>query len=266
MPDSAANAATMAAAVATHATTLAGIFRYGRWIINGSDDTEANMQTGFASFSDNRVLVCYSTTDITSSKPIAARGTPALPMGDYIAFDASRQLISTDLARVANGSMRGVVAVGHDEYQSETLDVHRISTCRSWPGRTGYYITNARIKSAAGSDYRYWQHGRIMDVACSVVYREQQLFLSSGYRTNADGTIDERDALKLETIVTEALREVLTQPDNVEGTRGHVSDLSYRIDRTVNLVTTETLKSTVAIRPLGYVKWITTDIGFALTV
>jgi hypothetical protein len=173
--------------------------------------------------------------------------------------------MSTDASRVASGGLQGVTAISHDEYQTETLDVNRITTTRTWPGRAGFYITNPRLKSVAGSDFLYIQHGRVIDAACRRTYLSQQNFIGISVRTNTDGTIDERDAVRLETRVEEALRADLTQPANAEGTPGHVSAVNYSIDRTNNVQTTFTILSEVGVRPLGYVKFITTTVGFDLS-
>jgi len=66
--------------------------------------------------------------------------------------------------------------------------------------------------------------------------------------------------------VREALNEQLLRPTNAEGVSGHVSALNYTIDRTNNVATTETLLSDVAIRPLGYAKFINTTLGYSLAV
>jgi hypothetical protein len=219
-----------------------------------------------AAVTDNRIAVSYRTADTASSKAHPGWGTPKIPLCHNIGAKAHRELISTDLARVASGSLIGVVAIEHDEFLTEAMDQHRISTARTWLGRAGFYLTNARIKSAAGSDFRYWQHGSVMDLACRTTYLQQQTFIGMGLRTNADGTIDERDAVRLETTVREALNEQLLRPTNAEGTTGHVSALNYVIDRTNNVATTETLLSDVSIRPLGYAKFITTTIGYSLSV
>lgn len=262
----AAGGATMFAGVVTQAAAYAAVNRYTRWIMDVGTDTTANVVTSWETLSDRRIMPCYSTTDVGSSKPFVGWSVPARPSMEIIAAVAANSLISTDLARVATGPLPGVIAVGHDEDLNEVLDVHRISTTRSLIGRSGFFCTNGRLISPDGSDFRYWQHGRIMDTACRTTFLQQQNFLSIGLRTNADGTIDERDATRLEAIVNSALREQLTQPSNAEGTPGHVSDLSYRIDRTVSIIATETLRSQVSIRPLGYAKQIVTTLGFSLEV
>lgn len=261
-PASAADGATMFAAVETHAATMATAKRFVRWIMDAGKGVVADTQTAFAAVSDPRVCVCYGSADMNSGKPIAGWGTPMLPIAYAIAGRAAASLISTDLARVASGALNGIVAISHDEYALQNLDNYRLTTLRTWPGRAGFYVTNCRLKSDAGSDFAYWQHGRVIDTACTTTNGFQALFIGVGVRTNTDGTIDARDKARFETRGTDQLANVLTQPANAEGTRGHCSAFSYIIDDTNDLADTETLISEVSVRPLGYPKFITTTVGF----
>ena len=263
---SGADGATMFGVLETHMSTFANAFHYARAIMSAGDDTTGNIITAMDAVDDNRVSVTYGTADTASGKPFAGWASPAMPLVNNMAARAAASLPSTDLARVASGSLTGVTAISHDEFRTEVLDSHRLTTARAWQGRSGFYITNGRLKSAAGSDFRYWQHGRIMDIASATAYQVQQLFVGIAVRVNSDGTIDELDARRLETRAENALRAALTQPDNAEGTRGHVSELDYAIDRTNNVLTTETILAEVSIRPLGYPKTITTQLGFKANV
>jgi len=270
---SAADAATMFATLDTEATSFANVNRFVRWIMDAGNDTVANVQAAAPAVTSRRIIMCYGTTDVSSSKPQYGWSAPARRLVEMTGAYAAANLISTDLARVASGSLPGVLAVSHDEQLNEQLDAYQITTTRSHIGRSGYYITNCWIKSPPGSDYRYLQHGRIMDVMCREIFIQQQLFLSAGIRTlsaaqataqgRVAGSIDERDALRYEDTVLKALRAQLTQPNNAEGTQGHISgDPVYTIDRTNSIVTTEQLLSTGSCTPLGYAKEITSTIGY----
>lgn len=264
-PATGADGATMFAAVETHAATMATAKRFVRWIMDAGKGDVATTQTAFAAVSDARVCVTYGMCDVASGKPIAGWATPMLPLANSVASRAAASLISTDLARVASGSLLGVVAISHDEYALQSIDNYRLTTARTWPGRSGFYLTNGRLKSEAGSDFTYWQHGRVIDTACTTTNGFQAEFIGVGVRTNTDGTIDLRDKARFETKGTDQLSAVLTQPSNAEGTRGHCSAFSYTIDHTNDLAGTETLISEVSVRPLGYPKFITTTVGFDMT-
>jgi len=146
------------------------------------------------------------------------------------------------------------------------MDAKRFITLRTHQGLQGFYITQGRLMSPVGSDYKYWQHRRCMDVACDTTYKAQLPFLNMSVRVNANGTIDERDARTFESQVKTALAGNLLDPNSAEGTPGHVSALDYKIDRANNVLSTENLKSTVAIRPRGYAKTLSTELGFSASV
>jgi Protein of unknown function (DUF2586) len=256
--------ATVFGTLSTRLAALAVLERYVGAFMDGGIGTDAAVKAAFSAVTDSRICVAYGTVDMASSKAFAGWGTPKLPAVNAFVSRAAGVVISTDLARVADGSLTGVVEISHDEYMDETLDAFKISTTRTWPNRDGMFLTNANMKSGAGSDFAYWQHRRCMDVACSTVSAQQQLKIGASVDTNADGTIREQDALRWEAEIEDALRDVLTRPKNAEGTGGHVSDVAYSIDRTVNILSTKTVVSTVGIRPRGYAKFFTTEIGFAV--
>jgi len=255
-------AATLAAALQTQLTTMANAFRYKRAMMDAGDEASAAVITAFASVVTNRVLYSYRSAVLPSAKPFPGWGFPKGRLLKAFAQKAHAGLISTDLARVKSGPIPGAISIEHDEQKTEVLDAQKISTARTIPGLQGFFITNGRLKSAAGSDFQYWQHGRIMDVACRTVYLEQAKWLSAGVRTNANGTIDERDAQAIEAVVTAALNAQLKQPTNAEGTPGHVSALQYTINRLNNFQATGIVLSELAIQPLGYIKRFTTTLGF----
>ena len=265
---SAANAATLFAAIDTHMVSFANAFRHIRAIMSAGNDTEANVATSFAALSstNGRIAVMHGTVDLISGKPIEGWVKPAIQTSISLAARAARCLISEDPGRFASGALVGASNPSHDEALSPSLDQHRIGTVMTYPKTAGIFITNAWLKSAAGSDYRYWQHGRAMDVACDEVYQQQQWFIASEPRTNSDGTIFELDARAFEDKVIEGLRNKLVRPKNKSGKPGHVSDLSYTIDRTIDLLSTETIESNMAARPLGYPKVIETTLGFSKVV
>lgn len=271
-PADAPAAVVIFAALATHLASLATAFRYVRAMMSAGVDSTADVLTEFAAVADARIAVCYDDVDMASSKPFAGYGVPKQPLEMAFGARAAASLISTDLGRFKDGPITGSLEISHDERQNNVLDAAKIATARTYYDVPGFYFTHCPLKSPAGSDYQYWQHGRVMDVACRTVYLAQQKWINSAVRTNNDGTINEKDAAKIEEDVRGALRDALTNPTNAEGNQGHVSigendpGFTYAIDRNNNVATTFTLISTVAVRPLGYTKLINTSIGFAVNL
>lgn len=260
-------AATMAAALGTHLDTAQSGFRYVRGLIDtGSKDDTTDLATSFASFEHRRVGPAYGQVVRTSLKPFVGFATPRRSMVGDLATRAAANLISTHLGRVASGAVSGVRAVSHDEFITGGVDDLRISTMRTWPGRPGFYITRGRLASPPGSDFRFTHNGFVMDVACATVVRAQQNWVAKSFRTTSTGSIDPLDAVDMRQDVLRQLRAQLTEPTNAEGKRGHVSALDYRIDLTANILLAGQVLTEVAIRPLGYAEFFTTQIGFAIDV
>lgn len=260
----AAAAATLFGVMASRLNALEQGFRFTAGILDaGSNDTRANVKTALANVTDPRMLVVYGDAVIASAKSFAGFGAPKVAALVPVAARAADSLPSTSLGRVASGPLTGVTAITHDEYVTEELDAAKIATLRTYPGLPGYYVTDGRLKSAVGSDFRSWQYRRVMDLACRTVVAAQAQFTLAELLVNKDGTLQEKEARRIEEVVKDALRAVLVDPKNASGRRGHVSAFDYQVDRVANVVSTSFVRTSVAIQPLGYAERIVTDIGFA---
>lgn len=267
-------AATIFSAVDTHLTDLANNFRYTRAMMDGGNEAAATVKAAFAAVSSRRIAVCFSTYDAASGKPFVGWGAPMRPTVNYFASLAAANLISTDLAYSPAGAPEGdILTIGHDEFTaSTTMDDAKFSTMRSWPQEAGYFANNCRLKSPVGSDFKYWQHGRVLDTACATWYSAARQFSSAGLRCKSDGTLYEPDAVRVESKIQDSLVTVLSTPKNALGFAGHVSKVdtddgvAFVTSRTEQTLTTETVSGDLAIRPLGYAKTISVSVGFAANV
>jgi hypothetical protein len=258
--------ATVAAAMAVHASALFAMYRPIRFMLDAGAEDAATTKTAFASFSSDRASKVYGSGTCTSAKPIVGWGSPQAPNSRVAAGRCAASLISTDPSWFAAGALQGVTAVTHDEFRTELMDQAGFTTLRTYQGASGFFVTNCRLSSAPGSDYEFWQHGRVMDVATATAYAALLPFLSSSVRTLANGSIDPRDAANWNSHVKDALRSVLLDPDNAQGTQGHVSALDAAVDQTTNVLVSKTVKVKIAIRPLGYAKTIVNELSFSANV
>lgn len=258
--------ATLCAALGGHMAFLAGQFRFARALCDqGSGDTKANALTAAGTWTDARVVGCYGFELVTSVIPFEGFSTRRVSCVSSIAVRAFKALISTDLSRFADGALSQVRKIEFDSTTDQTLDAAKIATLRTWVGQPGFYITNAPLKSGFGSDFTDLQKGRCMDVACRTTYGGQLPYTSASLRTIDTGAIDPRDAAQIESKVQAQLDAALTAPTNASGNPGHVSAVHYQVDRNWNLQQTDSLHTTVGIRPLGYSKVINTDMFYTLT-
>lgn len=254
-------------ALVLHAQSLFNQFRYVRIVTDAGTGTPEAIKTAFASApASARLCVCYGDAAVVSAKPFQGFSVPKRSIVQPVAARCANILPSTDPARNADGALQGVLAISHDEFRQELMDASKFTTLRTWQGARGFYVTNARFMSPIGSDYEFWQHGRLMDIACDTAYKAQIPFLNSLVRLKPDNTISDADADRWEAQVTAALNVNLIEPDNAEGTAGHVNALSYGVDRLKNVLLSKTIYTKVAIQPLGYAKRIVTELGFSANV
>lgn len=247
-------------------TDLFDAHKHRRAVMGASRDTAANVGASalVTTFTSIRVSPLYGEAQTAGIIPLIGQGYPMLPVHVVAAARIARSLISTDPARVGSGPLAGVLGITHDEYVEQDLDDLKIGTLRTWPGLPGFYVTNAWIKSTAGSDYRYYQHGSVMDVACDVVYQAQARYIGAGLRTISGGTLAPEDGATIEADVRAQLNLALVEPLNAEGRPGHVSALEYDVSLANNVLATETLVSDLGVQPLGYPKVIETTIGMRI--
>jgi hypothetical protein len=265
---SAAAAATMAATIATLMTSLEARKRWARAMMDCGNDTSANVITSVVPFANSRVAVVFGQADVPTLNPKAGWGTPRVSAAHALSERAAGADLSENLGRVASGPLR-VSAITADEGTSQAfIEAHKINTLRTYDGTAGIFSTNGYLKSSSGSDFLYWDWGRVIDRACRIVYEAQQTWLLKKVRVLTDGTgrIDPRDAVRIEAMVRSALKDGLLDPINAEGFAGHVSALQYAVDLSNNVLTTRQLKSTLRLVPLPPIESIANEIGFTNSI
>lgn len=250
--DGAADAA-LFAALDSKLTTAATNYRYTSACMQAHDASDSSIAAGLAAVSSTRVVVGagfeYLTSQVNGSQV-------KRPMSFVLSARASRVAPSEDLGRVASGNCPGITALIRDEFKTPGLDAKFFSTLRSHIGLQGFYLTNARMFSGPTSDYQYLQHRRVMDIASKGTRLVGLHYLNDSVRVNAStGFILEQDAQKIEAYGLAILRAMVTQP-------GYASDVGITVDRTVNMISTNSMVLHFRVVPLGYAKTITSDIGF----
>lgn len=164
------------------------------------------------------------------------------------------------LGRVVLADQNGNL-LHHDETIQSGLDDLRLTSLCSQPGRTGIYVTNPRIRSAAGSDFEFVQHRRVMNLFEAILYAYFSLRLSKDvFVSKKTGFILESEAIEMERGAEALLRKVM---------KTKASEVSVSLARDDALLSTKTLSVDAGCVPKGYVKQINISTGFvnpALTV
>jgi len=243
----------------------------------GSGEAESawmtSIQTDFASVSAKRVLCGAGYYNMQSPFPNAAAGAPRYRRSLTWAQAARQVAIPAQRhsGRVRDGALSQIVVdaindpldgfIYHDERINPGLDVltggaGRFCSARTRVGKPGVYIVNPLMLSPVGSDFDIWPKRQVMDVACSITHQTAQDFVNEDLRLNANGTIYENDAKNIETEVSAALADAMT---NV----GMISGASVVVDRSVNVRSTKRVRITVTINARGYVLEVDLYIGYA---
>lgn len=267
--------ATIGAAMTAYATPAKD--HYYRAMMGCGEGSAASIVTAFAALTNVRVARLAGKARAPVSFGTVGRSIPHLPAVLFAAYRAAGNVMSTDLAATSGassvGALEGVTEPSLNEFTSPAgLDDIRVGTLRTYANLTGVFLTNVWLAGSAGTDFEFWQHGRMMDEACKVVSAQHALLISSSVVCKADGTgqiakfaalqIEKRVQRQLDNVIGSALRGV--GPVTLDGTGGHVSNILYQVDQTNNVLSTKTLIATVAIVPRGYLKFLVTTLSYRL--
>lgn len=239
-------------------TKLAGsatLFRYIWGAMQSHSASDAQLKTDFASLTSTSKRLSVATGTARLQSAVGAYQTDR-PLLYSMLARAALAPPSEDLGRVASGALLGVTALSRNEALTNTLDDFGFCTARTHIGLGGFYLTNGNLLTDPSSDYQYVQHRRVMDIACKLTRMGMLKFLNDSVRVKtSDGTILEADARRIENYVEGIVRAGTTQ-------LGYASDVSIAVIRTDNILSTSTLRVTIRLIPLGYLKAIDVTIGF----
>lgn len=251
-PASVGAAATLLAAVDVLMAAETSAFKFNGAVIEVPVDTDSNILAAFATSSSLRVGACVSTEAQVS--PLNGRVLNRSTAWQIMAR-AGCVTASEALGRVDTGSLPGVVKLNRDEQATPGLDTGRFMTLTTIPGKNGFYITGpGRLMAPVGSDFTFWPYRRVIDLTSFYARQAFLKFENDSVRVNADGTIAEKEAKKIEGYATSYIQNALA---------GLVSDVFVTVSRTNNLLQTQTILPTVRVVPLGLALFIPVDLGFA---
>lgn len=173
-----------------------------------------------------------------------------------------------DGAWVGRGALPGITKLRRDEAASPVLTEAGINTLRSYEGLGGYYVAGTeggpgvRAKTANTSDFYRTANGRVLDEAMAIARARGLILIQQSFRVDsATGQILDRDALALESQLTQAVQAELTQPSPADA-----SDAAVTVDRNTNILETGALDFDVAVVPLGYASAVRGRVGLTTTL
>lgn len=243
----------IAAGVAVRMQEAETAYRFAFALLEAADDTDANLIAAYANFADKRVAVAVGYAELASplTGRVHKRSAAWVASGRLAAIP-----VHEHLGRVITGPVQGVVRLYRDEFATPGMDEQRFLTMRTIIGRSGFYFTRGRIKAPQGSDFQYIENRRVMDRACRIARNAALRYLNDSVRVDDAGNIAEADARAIEAFVEGQLLAGLVSP-------GHASAVQVSLKRDSNVISSRSTTLTLRVRPLGYLEYIETDIGFS---
>lgn len=253
VPASHTAAATWAAAVQLKVDAATSKARWMRAFVEASDSADADLMTAFASTSAARVVVAAGFEELMDPTTLRIYKRPA---AWPVAARAARNLVHRHLGAVADGSLVGVQSLHRDERVTEALNAARFCVLKTIPGVVGFFVEQPNTMAPAGSDYASLHNGRVIDKACRYGYAAAMPYVNADWELGADGTIAEHEARAIETEVQQQIANALLPKRNATA-------VQVVVNRTDDLLATQTLRMKIRVKPKGYSKFIEVDVGFA---
>ena len=226
--------------------------------LEGAGFTDAASLKDISKEMTNRVCVVIG--DTVESSNNAAMGTFA----GRIAVSP----VQRNIGRVSDGALAPVsMYIG-----AKTVDIvpDDISTIydkgyicpRTYIGRTGYFWTDDRMACVDTDDYAHLTALRTADKAARIAYQSMLNNMLSEIECNADGTMDSAVVKSWQASVENAIDAAMTSAGELSQDAGR--GCRCHIDASQNVVATSTVTMSLSIRPYGYARTITVNIGFLI--
>lgn len=258
-PTSAANSASLAAAVDAIMSAMEGVYRYARALVHcpqdsdiGGTNTDTAAFTAFASYGNTRVSVGLGDIQIVS---LLTGNTMRRNVAWAYAVRLAAIAPGEDAAWIGRGPLPGVAGIYRDEAATPGANDQRFVTATTQIGVQGYFITEPKTMAPAGSDYGLMQYCRIIDIVLTTARAVLLTELNGSVRVDLKtGFIDPRDAQRIESKVLSAIKAAVVAT-------GDASGAYFSMDRQLNILSTSEEKTTTRVVPLAYLKQIDNDVG-----
>lgn len=237
----------------------------------GTGETEATwigaLQTDFSAVQARREGVGAGYYNMVSAFPILGTTFRYRRPGEW-AVAARVTTIPTQrmASRVSDGQLSQIIVdptsdpgdgfIYHDERITPGLTGSRFQALRTRVGKgVGFYLDLPMLMSPTGSDFTYFPQGSVIDTVCDIVKQTAADEIDNDLILNTNGTISESDALRIESVSNQAIKNNCTDVKMISGGTVVVS-------RTQNVRTTGKVLMTVTINGVGYVTEVDITVGF----
>ena len=253
-PTSAADTASRIVAVQTMLTTAESQKRYIRAIVEAADDDTPLLLSATSNTEAKRVVCCAGFVNLFSEMDgMVYRRSAAWP----VARRAIATRCNVHVGRVKDGTLSGIQSLDHDERSTPDLcnDEARFCTLRTYVETPGFFVEDDFTMAKPGSDFAQLRNGRVMDKALRIADQFLVQLVHDDFALEANGTIAEHEALRIEAYVGQGIRNGIVAA-------GNASASEFTINRFEDMAATRTIRCKTRIQVRPDAKWIEHDIAF----
>lgn len=254
-PTNSAGFASLAAAIDAKLIAAQALFKYKAAIAEcPTSENDSTISSAVASLALVRTMGVAGDGEIISQY---TGKTDRRNMALVISARAGIVAASRSLAAVKDGPLPFMgTTIYRNEAATPGLDNARLTCARTHEGKAGFYVNIDRTMASAGSDFTFWPRRRVMDEGCKAAYAALVEETADDVLVKADGTIAEDEAQSIEKAC---------QRKMIDKLRGQVSAVKCTVDRTINVLTTNTISIDVGIQPKGLAYFVTETIQYIPT-
>lgn len=139
-----------------------------------------------------------------------------------------------------------------DRVDMETLHDAGFITFMHRPGSAGYFFGVDNMCSK--DDYHILVHGRVIDKVQRIAVEAYQPYVENGIRMEQDGSINATEAADIEAALKAAILAAMSE---------QISQVEVHVPLNQDVINTSSLSVEVKVMPLGYLSWITVNLGLA---
>lgn len=177
--------------------------------------------------------------------------TAGIVCGLYSRTSVNKSIGETAVVSVSDGKILKHLPDGLDDDAVDEIDGLGYLTIRQYDGLAGYYINNARMMGAEGTDYRYAEDVRVLNK----IIRETRKTALLQLQTDIDLEKPEAD-LKAKTLFIQAPLDQMVTDREISSAEVTVPD-----DAVETVITEGTLRLTIRYVQRGIIRNIEIDVG-----
>ena len=106
-------------------------------------------------------------------------------------------------------------------------------------------------------DYHILVHGRVIDKVQRIAVEAYQPYVETGIKMEADGSVNATEAKDIEATLSSAIRAAMSE---------QISQVEVNVPLDQDVINTSSLSVEVKVMPLGYLSWISVNLGLAATI